>query len=1110
MLRGDSGIVNAPTGCGKTFSVFLGSIIQFIDAHPNDWQKQKNNGLQLLWITPLRALAKDLGRAMQEAINDIGLPWQVGIRNGDTDTSERARQKKQMPEVLIITPESLQLLLAMKGHLSFFTQLKVIAVDEWHELLGSKRGVQVELAIAYLQGQYAAGHLQQYEDDTDSSYQLPTSNHQPLLWGISATIGNLDEAREVLLRPLQQPGVIVKAQMRKDIAVHSIIPDEIEKYPWAGHLGIKLAEKVVPIIERSNTTLIFINTRGMAERWYQTLLDVAPQLAGAIALHHGSIEQELRLWVEEALHTHTLKAVVATASLDLGVDFRPVDTVIQVGSPKGVSRFLQRAGRAGHQPGEVSNVYFLPTHALELVEAAALKTAIEDGEMESKDPLALCFDVLCQFLCTLAVGDGFRPEQILPMVQNTWCFQSMTEDEWWQVLLHITEGGKALQQYDEYRKVEVIEGVYKITSRRLTLRHRMNIGTIVSDAMMKVKFVTGVYVGHIEEWFISRLEPGDVFTLAGRNLELVQLKDMTVMVRKSSKKKAIVPSWMGGRMSLTANLGMVLRRTIGEAASMIEMQSFLPLSLGEGQGARSNETTTEPADKSSNSAQEQTQKSTSTIEQQELRSIEEDNRPRYMTTSPEQWPTLLKHAKEMRKEPTVAEKLLWQNLRNRKLDGYKFRRQHPVLCCIPDFVCLEKKLIIELDGSVHRDPDNAKADFFRACQLSEHGYSIMRFWNSEIEKNQIAVLEKIRNRLAVVDSVATIQERLQKARPEWWRVYLGNRLEGQHLKNGLTPSPSPVERGAKTENDLLTPSPSPVERGAKTENDLLTPSPSPVERGAKTENDLLTPSVSNGEGETYETIYLTPSTSPVERGAKTAHSPELQALIPLFELQAQLSHIPRNNELLIEHHESKEGFHLLVYPFEGRAVHEAMSAILAYRISRSMPITFSIAMNDYGFELLSDKPIPVDDSNVHALFSTDDLFLAMQQSANHVEMAMRKFRDIAVIGGLIFQGMPGEQKKARHLQASASLIFKVFKDFDPDNLLLRQAYQEVYEQQMEEVRLRQALQRIQQHDIIIRWPEKFTPLSFPIIADGLNRNNLSSENLEERIRKMAAALNGKC
>jgi ATP-dependent Lhr-like helicase len=834
IVNGESGLVNAPTGCGKTFSVFLGSIIQFINEHPTDWQTQRNNGLQLLWVTPLRALAKDLGRAMTEVVEALGLPWKIGIRNGDTDNTERARQKKQMPEVLIITPESLHLLLAMKGHPAFFEHLRIVAVDEWHELLGSKRGVQVELAVAYLveckrinddrpqtTDHQLADVAERKAEQKNQSESLPKStgnktagvglssaNGRLQLWGISATIGNLDEAREVLLSPLGLKGKVVKATMRKDIAVHSILPDEIEKYPWAGHLGIKLVEKVVPIIEKSNTTLIFINTRGMAERWYQALLDVAPQLAGAIALHHGSIEQELRQWVEEALHTQKLKAVVATASLDLGVDFRPVDTVIQVGSPKGVARFLQRAGRAGHQPGEVSHVYFLPTHSLELVESAALQTAIAQNIMESRDPLALCFDVLCQFLCTLAVGDGFLPAALLPVIRSTWCYQTMNDDEWLQVLMHITEGGRALQQYDEYRKVEVEEGIYKIKSRRLALRHRMNIGTIVSDAMLKVKMVSGGYVGHIEEWFISRLEPGDVFTLAGRNLELVQIKDMTVMVRKSNQKKSIVPSWMGGRMSLTANLGMVLRQTMG---------------------------------------------------------------------------------------------------------------------------------------------------------------------------------------------------------------------------------------GALEENEFV----------------------------------------------------------------------ELKALAPLFQLQSELSHIPRNNELLIEHHESKEGYHLLVFPFEGRQVHEAMSAILAYRISRLLPITFSIAMNDYGFELLSDKPIPVDDSNVNDLFSTDGLLTAMQHSANHVEMAMRKFRDIAVIGGLVFQGMPGEQKKARHLQASASLIFKVFRDFDPNNILLRQAFQEVYEQQMEEVRLRQALHRIQSNPIIITWPERFTPLSFPIIADGLNRNNLSSENLEERIKKMAAQLNAK-
>ncbi|MCU0404027.1 MAG: ligase-associated DNA damage response DEXH box helicase [Chitinophagaceae bacterium] len=812
-----SGMVNAPTGCGKTFSVFLGALIRFINAHPSDWKSIKQNGLQLLWITPLRALAKDIGRAMEEVVSALGMQWQIAVRNGDTSVSERARQRKKAPEVLIITPESLHLLLATKDHGSFFNTLRIIAVDEWHELLGSKRGVQVELALAYLIHKCRESNEQAdvLVSPNSAGQQKPLikTSSSPLIWGISATIGNLDEAQEVLLKSLRQSGVVVKAEIEKKIAVHTIIPDEIEKYPWAGHLGIKLIGKVVPIIEKSKTTLIFINTRGMAERWYQSLLDIAPELAGAIALHHGSIEMELRQWVEEALHTEKLKAVVTTASLDLGVDFRPVDSVIQVGSPKGVARFLQRAGRAGHQPGEVSHIYFLPTHSLELVESAALQQAMHRGYIEDRIPLLLCYDVLLQFLCTLAVGDGFKPEEIFPVLKNTYSYAELTNDEWLALLNHLTEGGQALKQYDEYRKVDIEpDGNYRIKSRRLALRHRLGIGTIVSDAMLKVKFMTGGYIGHIEEWFISRLEPGDAFTLAGRNVELVQVKDMTVLVRKSNSKKTIVPSWMGGRMSLTANLGEVLRETFSQTSDLV-------------------------------------------------------------------------------------------------------------------------------------------------------------------------------------------------------------------------------------------------------------------------------------------------------KGAPSGSFPiELRSLEPLLHLQEDLSHIPRQNELLIEHHEDEEGYHLLVYPFEGRQIHEALSAILAYRIGKILPISFSIAMNDYGFELLSDKPIPVDDSNVYDLFSLDNLLADMQKSTNQVEMAMRKFRDIAVIGGLIFPGMPGEQKKARHLQASASLLFKVFREFDPENLLLRQAYNEVFEQQMEEVRLRQALQRIVENPIIITFPERLTPLSFPIIVDGLNRNNLTTEKLEDRIRKMQAAL----
>lgn len=822
IINGDSGLVNAPTGCGKTYAVFLGAIINFINQYPEAYQTKSKNGLQLLWITPLRALTKDIGRAMEEVIQDLGMSWHIGIRNGDTEVSERQKQKRQMPEVMIITPESLHLLLAQRGYADLFKSLKIVAVDEWHELLGSKRGVQVELALSRIKS------------------IIPVS-----VIGISATIGNLEQAKEVLLGTDKKESFIVRAHIHKKIEVESIFPDEIEKYPWAGHLGLTLVHKVIPIIEASKTTLIFINTRGMAERWYQTLLDQAPELSGAIALHHGSIEQALRLWVEDALHTGKLKAVVCTASLDLGVDFRPVETVIQVGSPKGVARFLQRAGRSGHQPDATSKIYFLPTHSLELVEAAALKTAIKEQVIESRVPMMLCFDVLIQYLCTLAVSDGFYLEMILKEIKTTYCYQDIMANEWEEVLYFITSGGTALQQYDEYKKVEIIDGLYKINSRRIAMRHRMHIGTIVSDAMLKVKFMSGGYIGVIEEWFISRLSPGDVFTLAGRNLEFMMIKDMTAIVKKSSSTKSIVPSWMGGRLPLSANLSSVLRKKLNEACEMV---------------------------------------------------------------------------------------------------------------------------------------------------VSDTGAGL---WPGPAS-------------------------------------YLADENSNDKLSNNKAPE--------------------------------LRPAP-------EFQTDI-----------------------------------ELQILTPLFQLQEELSHIPRQNELLIEHIETKDGFHLFIYPFEGRLVHEAMAALLAYRISRITPITFSFAMNDYGFELLSDQPIPVDDTNVYELFSEENLVQDIQRSANATEMAKRKFRDIAVIGGLIFQGYPGDYKKTRHLQSSASLLFKVFAEYDPHNLLLRQAYNEVMEQQMEEARLRDMLQRIQKSKIIIQFPKKLTPFCFPIKVDSL-RENMSSEKLEDRVKRMQKMLN---
>lgn len=789
ILEGRSGLLNAPTGCGKTYAVFLPALIQYINDNPAEWNYRKQNGLQLLWVTPLRALAKDLQRAMQEVCDAINLPWQVGLRTGDVTASEKAKQKKSMPEVLIITPESLHLLLAQKQHALIFQDAKLIVLDEWHELMGNKRGVQVELALSRIK------HIAQL------------NNNSIRIWAISATIGNLEQAMQVALGTDADNGVLIKADIQKQIEVESVMPDEIERFPWAGHLGISMVNKVLPIIEQSNTTLLFTNTRAQSEIWYHALLDANPDLAGLIALHHGSVDAQLRQWIEDALHQGILKVVVCTSSLDLGVDFRPVDTVIQVGSPKGVSRFLQRAGRSGHQPDAISKVYFLPTHSLELAEAAALQDAISTQVMEHKGPVVLAYDVLVQYLCTLAVGDGFIAEETYQEIKSTFCYSELTYDEWQSVLRFVTTGGESLQAYDEFKKVVIEEGVYRITSRKTAMRHRMSIGTIVSDAMLRVKFVKGGHIGHIEEYFISKIKPGDVFSLAGRHLEFVRLKDMDVQVRLSKSKKAIVPSWVGGRMPLSANLGEVLRTTL-----------------------------------------------------------------------------------------------------------------------------------LRVKGTAH-----------------------------------------------------------------------------------------------------------------------------------------------------------------------TALPAELQKLIPLFELQSVLSVVPGPDETLIEYIETRDGHHLFVYPFEGRQVHEVMASLLAFRISRRQPITFSIAMNDYGFELLSDQPIPVDEQSLKELFTADNLIHDIQQSMNATEVARRRFRNIATIAGLVFKGFPGAPVKNKHLQSSSSLLFQVFSEYDTDNLLIRQAYREAFDEQMEEVRLRTCLKRIQKSDILFVRPQKLTPFSFPIKVDSM-RENLSSEQLKHRIQKMQEQL----
>ncbi|MEN5057466.1 ligase-associated DNA damage response DEXH box helicase [Sphingobacterium kitahiroshimense] len=789
-LEGYSGLVNAPTGFGKTYSVFLAPIIAYLNEEGNGSKRKGKLGLRVIWITPLRSLAKDLARAMEEALFQLDVDWRVGVRNGDISVSEKQKQKRAMPQVLLITPESLHLLLAQKNNDNIFDDLTCIVADEWHELLGTKRGVMVELALSRIKGMVSF-----------------RENRTLRIWGISATIGNLEEALAVLQPDHQVLKIIVKAATEKKIQIQSIIPDTIEMLPWAGHLGIKLADKLVPVIKKSKTTLVFTNTRSQAEIWFQHLLKIHPDFAGQMAIHHGSIDYELRNWIEEALHTGVLKVVICTSSLDLGVDFKPVDTVVQVGSPKGVARFLQRAGRSGHSPFETSKIYFMPTHALELLEVAAIKTAAKTQQIESREPFILPFDVLLQYLVTLAVGNGFDNKIIFEEVKNTYAFSELLAEEFDWCMQFITQGGSSLQAYPEFHKVlfDETDGLWKVTNRQIAMRHRLHIGTIVSDAMLKVKFMTGGYVGMVEEYFVSKLKPGDRFNLAGRSLEFVMVRDMLVLVKRSQHKKTITPSWLGGRLPLSSNLGAILRQKYSQV------------------------------------------------------------------------------------------------------------------------------------------------------------------------------------------------------------------LIGEHEEE------------------------------------------------------------------------------------------ELKVMKPLFELQESITHVPRADEFLVELIHTKEGYHLFAYPFEGRLVHEVMAALIAYRISRLIPITFSIAMNDYGFELLSDQEIPMDDAIVYDVFSPDNLSADISASINATEMAKRKFRDIACISGLVFQGYPGKYLKNKQIQSSSALFFDVFESYDPKNLLLRQAYDENFHYQLEEPRLLHALNRIQQSTIVLKWAERFTPFSFPIKVDSM-RESMSSEELEARIEKMKAAV----
>jgi ATP-dependent helicase Lhr and Lhr-like helicase len=808
-LAGESGLVHAATGTGKTLAAWIGPLLEWMD--DSGAQRLATRypppATRVLWITPLRALAADTAAALREPLAELAPTWTLETRTSDTSAATRARQSRRLPTALLTTPESLSLLLSRPESTELFGELRLIVVDEWHELMGTKRGVQTELALARLRRLRPA---------------LRT-------WGLSATIGNLEQARDTLLgegrgrraeggdkqaySPLaprtahRAPARIVRGVEPKRVVIDALIPPVVERFPWAGHLATTMLPQVVEAIDEAASAIIFTNTRSQTEIWYQAILDARPDWAGVIALHHGSLDRATREWVEDGLRDGRLRCVVATSSLDLGVDFSPVDRVLQIGSPKGIARLVQRAGRSGHQPGAVSRVTCVPTNALELIEVAAARDGVATGAIEARVPVERSLDVLVQHVVTVALGGGFRPAELLDEVRSAQAYADLRDEEWGWVLDFVTRGGAALTAYAEYaRVVDRGDGVYVVDSEAIGRRHRMSIGTIVGDGQIAVQYLRGQPLGTVEESFVARLRPGDRFTFAGKPLEFVRVRDMRAWVRRArTTAGSVTPRWTGTRLPLSRELAAAVRARLEEAAR---------------------------------------------------------------------------------------------------------------------------------------------------------------------------------------------------------GTFRGN---------------------------------------------------------------------------------------------------EMEAMRRVLAVQARWSHIPSADELLVERVKTREGHHLFFFPFEGRLVHEGLAALFAFRLSRLIPISFSLAANDHGFELLSAARAPLDAALAAGLLSPRGLFDDLRGALNATEMARRQFREIARVSGLVFPGLPRSGKSARQLQASSSLFFDVFRQYDPDNLLLAQAHREVLERQLESSRLGQTLERLSEARVVVTEPRRTPPLAFPLLVDRA-RERVSSESLADRIRRMQLAL----
>ncbi|WP_254721715.1 ligase-associated DNA damage response DEXH box helicase [Kovacikia minuta] len=770
-------MIQVPTGSGKTYAAVMGPIAAMLQTPAK--------GLQLLYITPLRALSRDIEQSILRPIQEMGWNLRVESRTGDTSSARKTRQLKAMPDILITTPESLSLMLSYAGTQALFGSLRSVILDEWHELLSSKRGTQTELCLSHLRGL------------------------QPNLqtWAVSATLGNVQEAAQTAVGRTAAP-VVIQSNLERKTVIQSILPESVDTFPWGGHLGLRMFEELVAALDIEKSTLIFTNTRFQAERWFQALSFALPEYTDRIALHHSSIDVKEREAIEAGLKAGHIKWVVCTSSLDLGVDFQPVERVVQIGSAKNLARLLQRAGRSAHVPQGTSQVFFLPTNALELLEISAFRSGLKAGDIEARHPLNKPYDVLIQHLVTLASGDGFKANETLENIRKTVSYANLTDTEFDWILEFITQGGKSLSAYPRYQKVGSNTGVYQVSDAQITRMHRMSIGTITSNQAVQIRYMNQTRIGAVEESFVSRMKKGDVFFFAGKQLEFFMMKDMVVYVKSTSKKSTVIPTWAGGNLAISGSLSTHLRKEI----------------------------------------------------------------------------------------------------------------------------------------------------------------------------------ERSRN----------------------------------HTDLNL----------------------------------------------------------------------------------------ELDRILPILSAQERISHLPTDDELLIECCKTREGQHLYVFPFEGRFVHEGLGFLWGYRFAHQKNATFTISVNDYGFEILAPKGYPFKELFSNQFFGLDSLIEDIKASLNLSELIGRKFRGIAQIAGLVFKGYPTAKKTSNQLQISSSLIYDVFTKYEPENLLLKQAENEVLAEQLEAHRLALTLDRLSKLKVIWKETKRPSPFAFPLLVERLN-SRMSNESLLERIERMKQQWEGK-